>query len=215
MSRCTALDTPTSPSHEQWLFIRKPRVQSAWDLQVCVTIWPIQVATQNTEAAQNGDGKEIRGVSLHSQLTVPGFVWPHSDSEVYTFCQARVTDPGWLSSSLPIADQEAADGVVIRKSVESFHRRGAFPSLGLLPSPSLILLQGSPMSHLSSPPASLAPASQHHQCLPTAHCMTPAREALRVTVHVLGPSPLPRVFLSAGGSSLGRCVAASLFITLH
>lgn len=125
------------------------------------------------------------------------------------------TDPGWLSSCLPIADQEAADGGEIRKSVESFHPRGAFPSLGLLPSPSLILLQGSPMSHLSSPPASLAPASRHHQCLPTAHCMTPAREALRVPVHVLGPSPLPRAFLSAGGSSLGPCVAASLFITLH
>lgn len=98
------------------------------------------------------------------------------------------TDPGWLSSSLPIADQEAADGVLIMKRVESFHPRGAFPSLGLLPSPSLILLQGSPMSHLSTPPASLAPASRHHQCLPTAHCMTPCTRGF--TGHCTHTRPL-------------------------
>ena len=35
-------------------------------------------------------------MSLHSRFTVPGFLWPHSDSDVYTFCQARVHRP-WMA----------------------------------------------------------------------------------------------------------------------
>ena len=108
------------------------------------------------------------------------------------------------SSSLPIADQEAADGVLIRKRVESFRPGGAFPSLRLLPSPSLFLLQGSPMSRLSSPLASLAPASRHHQCLPTAQCMTPCTRGF--TGHCTYSAPLPCREFSFGPAPVCRWV---------
>lgn len=144
---------------------------------MCVTTWPFQVAPQNkrggSPAWQLEDGN--KGLPVYT-LSSP---FPASSGAVQTqrfldsvwvFCQARVHGPLNFSSSQRVVDQEATDGVVIRKRVESFHPKGALPSLRLPPLPSLVLLQGSLLSCLAWPLASLAPAPQHHQCLHAAPC---------------------------------------------